>query len=135
MSGMDSFSTFGRESSTTTQSSPARAAKRTTQPASSNHIVWQDSVVVHFADQKVVRANGAVDTKQRMKDATFYKGVKLTEVASAGSPQEGGGNWMQCNELQTTMAMDADGRQIPDVVTAIGNVIASQDATTSAPTR
>ncbi|MFB3894252.1 MAG: hypothetical protein ACE15C_19780 [Phycisphaerae bacterium] len=97
-----------------TQSAPATA------PGAVDKIVWEGSVDAHFTEQTTVAPDGKKSTKQRITDAVFQKGVKLTEAAT--------GNYVECDRLQTWLTADPEGRTYPSKAVATGNVLARQDA-------
>lgn len=99
---------------------PATTPATTSAPAGKDKIIWQESVLVHFSQQEVIDSSGKKTTKQVLHDALFKKGVELTEGRT--------GNFIQCDQLDTTMARASDGRTFPSKAIATGHVFARQDA-------
>jgi hypothetical protein len=85
-----------------------------TQPATPDVITWQQGVLAHFVSSGT--------NKTYLTDATFNGKVEFISSGTAG-------NYVKCDNLNTTFTQTDEGKSVIHCVTASGNVTAKLDST------
>jgi lipopolysaccharide export system protein LptA len=99
----------------------------------SQRVKWDDRVLAHFSEREFATATGGSERRPFVKDATFYKDVKLQQLLppadeSVTPDQQQVGDYVYCDELKVTLETTIDGDVYPTRADATGNVRARQQA-------
>ncbi|HEU00851.1 MAG TPA: hypothetical protein ENH89_10950 [Aurantimonas coralicida] len=121
----------------TTTTRPAEdEADPTAQLDEAGSIIWGGRMEANIGEQERIDADGKKTKQQYIEDAVFFGDVVLSQGpsdageasgrASDASADQPGGDFVQCDVLKVWMKAQPDGKIIPEVAVAKGNVSGRQ---------